>query len=74
MSGHEVIMDTIKYDPKTKRFRSWHQHGVSDGGTFTPTGEPIEDTHKSTQEELWEMAQAVGLFAPYPTPAEPPPS
>lgn len=66
MSGHTVIRDTIEYDPKTNRFRSWRQYGVNEGGTFVPTGEPIEDTHLSTQVELWEMAGAMGIFAPFP--------
>lgn len=67
MTKATTIRSSIAFDKKTGRFRSWYQHGYHDeSGAFVPVGEPINDTHKSTQVELWEMAQGMGIFAPYP--------
>lgn len=67
MSGIPTIVSSISYCQETKRFRSWYQHGTrNEDGSFTPTSGKIDDTHTSTQAELWEMAQGLGIFAPYP--------
>lgn len=57
----------------TGRFRSWYQHGRMADGAFVPVGEPVDDTHTSTQRELWEIAQGLGMFFPCP-PDDPPPT
>jgi hypothetical protein len=61
-----VILSGIAYSKTTGTFRSWYQHGRTENGKFIPDGPEIDDTHKSSQVELWEMAQALGIFAPYP--------
>lgn len=67
MTRPTTIRSTISYDKKTGRFTSWYQYGYRDeNGSFVAVGEPIDDTHKSTQVELWEMAQGMGIFGSYP--------